>query len=320
MSLLAVLVGALIVAVPGLRDVADHIADVDPGWIVLALLLEVGSCVGYVYAFRLVFWGFPRRLATRIALSEMAFAAVLPVGGTGGIAIGAYVAKAKGVPLRVFIERSAVLFLLTSGVNAATLALAGLLVAAGVLTGPSPLTLGLIPGAVGVVGVAFFWYLPEMTRRLPARETAGRIVGWLRTSGRVVDDTRREVRSPHRWLVGAVAYLWCDMAVLWVCFRAFGEALPVAVLSLAFIIGYLGNIIPVPGAIGVLDGGLIGALILYGADPASAAAAVLLYHTIDLWLPVLLGTVAFTRLRAEIDEPLTLGPSRFLSPAGRAAR
>ena len=98
--------------------------------------------------------------------------------------------------------------------------------------------------------------------------------------------------------------------MLWVAFRAFGGAPPVGALTLAFLVGYLGNI-AAPGGIGALDGGLTGALILYGAAPASAAAAVLVYHVIVLWLPTLFGTIAFLRLRATIDEP---------SRSGRAGR
>jgi uncharacterized protein (TIRG00374 family) len=98
--------------------------------------------------------------------------------------------------------------------------------------------------------------------------------------------------------------------MLWVCFRAFGEAPPVGALTLAFIIGYLGNVVPVPGGIGALDGGLTAALVLYGADPASAAAAVIVYHAIVLWIPTLLGTIAFLRLRPTIAEPVVLGPER----------
>jgi hypothetical protein len=124
LAILVVLVGALVLAVPGLRDVADRLRGVDPGWIALALVLEVLSCLGYVSAFRLVFSRVPWLLAVRVALSEMAFGAVMPVGGAGGIAVGAWVAKAKRGSLRRFMERSAVLFLLTSGVNVATLALA----------------------------------------------------------------------------------------------------------------------------------------------------------------------------------------------------
>src|SRR3954454_2653152 len=157
---LVILVGALLLAVPGLRDVADRLKDVDPGWIGLAVVLELLSCAGYVVAFRLVFYRAPRLLAIRVALSQLAFGAVLPVGGAGGIAVGAWVAKAKGGSLRRFMERSAVLFLLTSGINAATLALAGLLVGVGVLHAPHPLLLGLLPGAIAAAGVALFWFLP----------------------------------------------------------------------------------------------------------------------------------------------------------------
>jgi uncharacterized membrane protein YbhN (UPF0104 family) len=308
--ILVVLVGALVLAVPGLRAVADRLREVNPWWIALAVVLELGSCAGYVVVFRMVFSRVPALLAVRVALSEMAFGAVVPVGGAGGIAIGAWVAKAKGGSLRRFMERSAVLFLLTSGMNAATLALAGVLVGVDVLDAPHPILLGLVPGMIGLAGIVFFWFLPQIVRRLTPSESSGRLVRWLCTTARVVEDAKEELRHPSWRLLGAVAYLWCDIAMLWVCFRALGTSPPVGALTLAFIIGYLGNLIPVPGGIGALDGGLTGALVLYGADPATAAAAVLVYHTIVLWVPTLLGTIAFLRLRSTIDEPVVLGPER----------
>jgi uncharacterized protein (TIRG00374 family) len=122
----------------------------------------------------------------------------------------------------------------------------------------------------------------------------------------VITATLHEIGRPRWRTLGAVACLWADVAMLWVCFQAFGDAPPVGALTLAFLIGYLGNILPVPGGIGVLDGGLTGALILYGAAPATAAAAVLAYHAILLCVPTALGTVAFLNLRRTIDEPLVL--------------
>src|SRR4051795_9957176 len=111
----------------------------------------------------------------------MAFGAVMPVGGAGGIAVGAWIAKAKGGSLRRFMERSAVLFLLTSGVNAATLALAGLLVGAGVVPAPHPILLGLLPGLVALAGVVGFWFLPAIVDRFVAERRTGRAARWMRT-------------------------------------------------------------------------------------------------------------------------------------------
>jgi uncharacterized membrane protein YbhN (UPF0104 family) len=307
---LVILVGALVLAVPGLRDVADRLREVDPGWIALAVVLEVASCAGYVLVFRQIFYRIATLLAIRVALSEMAFGAVLPVGGAGGIAVGAWVVKAKGGSIRRFMERSAVLFLLTSGVNAATLALAGLLVGAGVLHAPHHITLGLIPGLIATAGLAAFWFVPSLAARFALVEDAGRTIRWMHTTAAVVREAKDEVLHPTWRLLGAVGYLWLDVAMLWVAFRAFGETPPVGALTLAFLIGYLGNVIPIPGGIGALDGGLTAALVLYGADPASAAAAVLVYHAIVLWIPTLLGTIAFLRLRPTIGEPIVLGPER----------
>jgi len=53
----------------------------------------------------------------------------------------------------------------------------------------------------------------------------------------------------------------------------------------------------VPGGIGGLDAGLIGTFALYHQPLAVSTAAVLVYHAITLWVPGLLGSVAFLRLR-----------------------
>ena len=311
---LCVLVGALLAAVPGLRAVADRLSDVNPWWIVLAVVLELGSCLGYVLAFQHIFWRAPRLFATRVALSEMAFSAVLPAGGAGGIALGAYIVKAKGGPVRRFAERSAVLFLLTSAVNVATLVLAGLVVATGIADAPHPITLGLVPALVGIVVLAFFAALPALADLVPG---SGRAARWAAVTARVVRQCFTELRHPTWRLWGMVAYLWCDIAMLWVCFRALGVHADVPDLTLAFLIGYLGNVLPIPGGIGALDGGLTAALLLYGFDAAPAAAAVLAYHAIVLWIPTLLGTIAFLRVRRTFDEPLVLREARQPAAARR---
>jgi uncharacterized membrane protein YbhN (UPF0104 family) len=303
--LLGVLVGALILAVPGLRSVGKVMVRAEPAWLVLAVAAEVLSCVSYVLAFQLIFWRAPRLLATRIALAELAFGAVLPVGGAGGVAIGAWIAKAKGISLRRFMEGSAVLFLLTSFVNGATLAAAGLLVGVGVLPGPHPFTLGVLPGLFGVAAIAAFLLVLPVANRFPRQEGSGRAVRWLDETAVVVRRTRDAVFKPRWRLVGAFGYMWFDIAALWLCFRATGDAPSIGILTLAYVIGYLANIVPIPGGIGAVDGGLIAALILYGFGSTDAAAAVLLYRAIALWIPTLLGLIALARLRPTLHDPVT---------------
>jgi uncharacterized membrane protein YbhN (UPF0104 family) len=307
---LIVLAGGLLLAVPGLGGVQDRLAEVEAPWVVIAGAFKILSCLGFVLAFQLVFYRVPGLLAARVALSEMAFAAVLPAGGAGGIAAGAWIAKAKGAPMRRFMHRSAVLFLLTSAINAGTLVLVGALVAVGALHAPHPLLLGLLPAVVGSAILVGLRNVPRAARRFPPGDDPGRLRRWLHATAAVVDDTADELRHPSWRLAGAVAYLWCDIAVLWACFKAFGPGPPLGALVLAYQIGYLTNILPVPGGIGVLEGGMVGALVLYGIDPASAAAAVLVYHALVLFVPTVLGAIAFLRLRRTLYEPVTFGPER----------
>ncbi|MDX6548888.1 MAG: hypothetical protein QOG33_2438 [Gaiellales bacterium] len=96
-AVLSVLMGALILAVPGLQTVAHRVAHASPGWIALAIALELASCVGYMVAFALVFPAPPRRVAARIAWAEMGFGAVVPIGGAGGFALGGWMLHQHGL-------------------------------------------------------------------------------------------------------------------------------------------------------------------------------------------------------------------------------
>jgi uncharacterized protein (TIRG00374 family) len=89
---------------------------------------------------------------------------------------------------------------------------------------------------------------------------------------------------------------------------------------LAYQVAYLSNIIPIPGGIGVLDGSLVGALVLYGVSATTATAAAVVYHAIALWVPSLWGTAAFLILRRTRRQPLKLRPTRAERKALRTQR
>ncbi len=113
-------------------------------------------------------------------------------------------------------------------------------------------------------------------------------------------------------IAGLLAYLVFDVAILWAGFRALGAAPPIALLVLAYLIGELGGLIPVPGGIGGIDAGLVGTLLLFHVSITLAAGAVLVYRAIALWVPALVGGVAFVALRRtlrnEVEEVACCGP------------
>jgi uncharacterized membrane protein YbhN (UPF0104 family) len=297
---LALLCTAVALAVPDLRDVLRRAARAHAGWLVLAVVLEIGSCLGYVAVVRLVLHRGPARDVRRLAWAEMAFGAVVPLGGAGGLAVGAWAMRAWGIGWERVANRSAVIFLLTSAVNTAVLALSGLGVLVGLGAARTGLVLGLVPLASGAGAIAAFALLPRLAKSARLQRNAPRAAAAVARTGVWVSDTLALVRGASPKLAGAVAYLLLDIAALWACLRAVGQAPPILALVAGYQIGYLSNLVPIPGAIGVLDGGLLAALVLYGLPAAPTAAGIVIYHALALWVPSLGGTVGFLRLRRSL--------------------
>ena len=287
-GVLALLCAGLLLAVPGLRPVVDEIAAIDPAWLLVAVALELGSCVSFVVAYRWFFDAVAPGAARTLAWTSMAAGVLLPAGGAGGLLIAGWLARVMGHETGWIIRRSSALFVFTSAVNIATLVAAGCLALTG-LSGPGDLLRAGLPELAGCTTIAL---LAAVARRQPARrELTGepRLAALLAGAG---DAARLLLRPPWR-LAGAVGYLWFDIAVLWAALRAVGAAPPVAALVLGYLIGYLANALPVPAGIGVLDAGLTGALTVYGVPAVHAAAAVLVYHAVVVWVPGSGGLAAF---------------------------
>ena len=149
-AIVLVVVG-VIVLVPGLASLRDRFAGAQPGWLVLASVLQLGSCAGYVLVFRGVFcrrmsW----RTSTEIGLSELAANSLLSVGGAGGLALGAWILRRGGLPAQFIARRTVAFFLLTSLANVGFLALGGVGLATGLLRGSPSILLGLLPAIAAV--------------------------------------------------------------------------------------------------------------------------------------------------------------------------
>ena len=326
------LVAILIVFVgPGLGALRDRISDASPGWLVAAGVLELLSALSYVVIFRSVFCArMSWRLSYQIGMSEQGANSVLPAGGAGGLALGAWALNRGGMSAAHIGRRSVAFFLLTSLANVGTLVLFALLFAAGVLHGDSNEALTYGFGAAGLVAAVAVLMLPVVGHRLAPRSSlpddAGRTRVAIRHVRNAVGDGVRDSllllrrRSPGV-LVGSFGYMGFDIAALVFCFHAFGPAPALPIIVLAYIIGQLGGLVPLPGGIGGTEGGLIGLLALYHAPLATATIAVLAYRALALWLPALLGSVAFVQLRATLrrDDRAAAGCAELAAPLPAAA-
>ena len=311
----------LVALLPGLSSLRQSFDGAEPAWIALAVLLELFSCAAYVLVFRAVFCNrMSWRTSTEIGLSELAANSLLSIGGAGGLALGAWILRRGGVPKDHIARRTVAFFLLTSLANVGFLALGGIALATGVLAGPSNRLLGIIPAVVGIGAIALALGAGAAARALHARSMRPRVQAVLGTAADGVAESIVLLRSPAVG-IGSAGYLLFDIAVLGVCFPAFGNPLPpVDALLLAYIIGQLGGLVPLPGGIGGLDLGLIGALVLFGVDATDAAVAVLAYRGVLLAIPALVGLPALAilrrRLRSEEHDIAACAPGQEVEIVG----
>jgi uncharacterized membrane protein YbhN (UPF0104 family) len=301
-----VLVAVAVLTGPGLGALRHDVENASVGWLAFGIGLEALSAVSYVVLFRAVFC--PRmswRLSYQFGMSEQGANSVLSVSGAGGLALGAWALKRAGMGADDIGRKSVALFFLTSLPNVAGVIVFAALYATGVLghDRDPALTYGFGAGALGAMLVVLA--LPRLLSGKPDPPAPahpgrfGRVLRFARHSlAQGVRDAKLLVRrhSPGV-LLGSLGIVAFDMAVLGVCFAAFGHSPPVGVLVLGYLIGQLGGNLPTPGGIGGVDLGLVGVFTLYHQPLAVSTAAVLVYHAISLWVPGLLGSIAFIRLR-----------------------
>jgi len=302
-------VGLVVVLAPGLGEVRHRLADASPGWLALAVAFEALSGVSYVLMFRPVFChAMPWRTSWEIGWSELAVGSLLPTSGAGGLALGAWILHRGGMPAERIRRRSVAFFLIKSSVNFAAVAALGTLMAIGIVGPKQSLWLTAAPAIAAVVVIAGVLWVP----RLGAGRAPGRDAGRLRRAvasarAALVGGTAEAVeifrsRDPLV-LVGSLGYWAWDNAVLWATFHAFGSSPALSVILMGYLIGQLGGLLPLPGGLGGIDGGLLGTLVVYGAPVATTAAAVLAYRVILFWLPLMVGAIAFVSLRRALNRP-----------------
>jgi uncharacterized membrane protein YbhN (UPF0104 family) len=316
LAVLAVAIAVAISALPGLGTLRHRFANADAAFIVLAGLLKLASCLSNIVAFRDVFC--PRlgwRFSYRLGMAEQATNVLLPTGGAGGLALGAWALRRGGLSLEYIARRSVAFFVITSAPNFLCAAIVGPLLMLHVLPGQAPLVPTAVFTGLAIVTMAFAAILPLVVDRIRPRQPKSRVAHWidaalvslasgLRDTGALLSLGRRRGlprSSQIRVILGSIGYLAFDIGAFAAAFAAFGSTPPLGPLVFGYTIGQLGGLIPLPGGIGGTDGGLIGAMVLYGVSLSHAVAAVVVYRTFQLGVPAILGAIAFVQLRRTLQ-------------------
>ena len=320
-SVLAIL-AFLYFVVPTLGDVTDgwkRIEEGDPWWFALAALFSVLSFGGYVLLFQDVYvrgHRRPDRLGLResyqITMAGLAATRLFAAGGAGGVALTAWALRRSGMSRRAVADRTIAFLVLTYAVYMAAIVVFGLGLRYGVLPGPDPFGMTVVPAIFGLAVIAIvllFTFLPRdlhdrMESYAEGHGRIARIAAKLSTAPEAIGSGVRlaltAIRERDPALLGAVAYWGFNIAILWACFHALGDAPPVAVVVMGYYVGMLGNLLPLPGGVGGVDGGMIGAFLAfdYGGD---AVYAVLAYRILAFWLPTIPGIIAYVQLRRTVQ-------------------
>ena len=308
-------------SVVGLDDAMGELDDAKPGWIAVAVGFGFAMFGTYITLFRGVVGGDELPLtwkeAYQINMAALAASRIFSAGGAGGIALTYWALRKAGMDAGRSTQRMVVFLALQYIFYPTAIIVCGILLRTGVLSGKSSVGVTIIPAAIAGVVLLIGLLVALIPRDLEQR-TAGWAQGHRKTAlarrlargpQTVADGLRAAldlIRHPTHGalaLLGAAGFWATQIAILWATFRAFGVSVPLGVLIMGFFLGMIANLIPfVPGGVGAVDAGLIGAFVLFGLPEATCFAAVLVYRLVAFWMPLPPGIVAFFQLRGTVHD------------------
>jgi putative heme transporter len=295
-----------------LHELREELRRMEAGdwrWLVLAGALEIVSFAGYVVLFRAVFSDRNTPISWaesyQITMAGVIATRLLATAGAGGVALTAWALKRAGMRTATVARRMVEFLVVLYSVYVVALFVTGIGLRIGLLPGEAPFGLTVPPAILG--GVAVILALATMlvpaalSRRVEDRH---RTIRWLAGSADTVADGVRDagrlIRRKPGGAVGAPLWWGFDIAVLWASFKAFGTPPALGVVVMAYFVGTLGNLLPLPGGIGGVDGGIIAALVGFGVGGGIALLAVLTHRVFSFWLPTIPGGIAYLQLRRTV--------------------
>ncbi len=298
------------------EDATAKLAQGEPVWITIALGFSIAMFGAYVALFRGVV-GESVKLRWRdsydITMAGLAATRLFSAGGAGGIVLTYWALRKAGMPQKETAARMITFLVLVYAVYMLALLIDGILLRTGVLGGDAPPGLTIVPAAFAGGVIVVFLLLAVVPGDLERRFShASQKRLWGRIARRVATvpstaavGTRGAlafVREPSRGglaVLGAIGFWAAQIGILWASFKAFDVEVPLSVVVQGFFVGMLANLIPLPGGVGGVDAGMLGAFALFDVH-GPIFAAVLVYRVFAFWLPIPPGVVAFLHLRKTV--------------------
>ncbi len=302
---------AISVIVPGVRNAAGKIREVEPMLLTLGFGLEMAALYSYSMLTRAALGPSSHSVSSwrlfRIQMSTKALSSIVPGGSAAGSALGYRLMTLSGVP-----GPDAGFALATAGLGSAVML--NLIFWVGLMIS-IPIR-GVNPGYVtaAVCGILLMVLAGGLVFGLTEGQgRSERMLRWIARKLRLNEDRaaaavrhvggRLEDLASDRQLLARVA-AWAaanwllDAAALWVFLRAFGTGTDLDALIVAFGLVNVAAVVPImPGGLGIIDTWLPLTLVGFGLTRSTAFLGVAAWRLVQYFFPIVLGGVLYGSLR-----------------------
>ncbi len=285
-----------------LEDTWQKVRQGDPVWLIVAVVFEVFSFVGYVWVFNATVrrsgLKLPRFTSWRIVLAGVAATRLLATAGAGGIASTTFALRRQGLDARHAGATVAAQIAIVYVWFIVLIAAVGLLL---FLFGRGHAAITIVPAGIAVLILVVALLGRPGLRRLAdaSSHREGKVARALAAVPAILDEgvhnVSKLVRERDPAIFGGALWWLADAGVLWAACHAFGASPHVLDILMAYLLGQVANLLPIPGGLGV-EAGLLGMMIAFGIPGGVAVLASLLQRLISTWLPAVPGALALAAI------------------------
>ncbi len=281
---------------------AEHFVELlrqaKPWWLLLAILLQLGTymCAGAVWRAVTLSGGSRLHIATlaRLSVEQLSMNQLVPAGGMTGSFLVIHGMRRRGVPAGLAMEALLVDVLSDKAGFAIVSILSLLAVWWSHHTTFLVLSLfAIFAVMLSVVPLAIWWFLNHLTWTPP--RWLGRQTFVARLMEAAAEVSPKRVLSPvllSKTILLHIGIFLLDAGTLWVMMNAIGTFISPLTAFIALVTASIaGTVSFLPGGVGGFEAGCTATLTLLGVPVEAALTGTLLLRGLTLWLPLIPGWI-----------------------------